>query len=83
MGVSYAEMLDLTWREYDYLSVGYERRMERGWDYVRHLIASNFNSSGFSKKAVKAKEVITLPLLDRPRKMEKVPKEKVLWLLRG
>ena len=64
MGFSYTEFLDLTWLEFDFYSVGYQRRIEREWDYTRHIIASSYNSSGFSKKQVKADEVMKLPHLD-------------------
>ena len=68
MNIGYKEMLNLTWREFDYYSIGYFRRLERGWDYSRHLIASNYNSSGFSKKTLKATEVMELPLIDKKAK---------------
>ncbi len=64
MGIAYEQFLDMTWREYDYYSIGYLRRIERGWDRNRHLVASMFNSSGFSKTKVKATDVMSLPLLD-------------------
>jgi hypothetical protein len=49
------------------------------------LIASNFNSSGFSKKAVKPKDVMQLPMLDgigKPVKAEKMDKANVNKLLK-
>ncbi len=64
MGIGYSEFLDMTWREFDYLSTGYERRLQRNWDYTRHIIASNYNSSGFAKKTVKANEIMKLPMID-------------------
>jgi len=64
MGIAYEQFLDMTWREYDYYSIGYLRRVERGWDRNRHLVASMFNSSGFSKTKVTATDVMKLPLLD-------------------
>lgn len=69
MGIGYEDFLNMTWREYNYVSTGHERRIERQWDYTRHLIASNFNSSGFLKKGktVKATDIITLPSLDKPK----------------
>ncbi len=54
----------MSWREFDYLSTGYERRLQRNWDYTRHIIASNYNSSGFAKKQTKITDVMKLPLLD-------------------
>ena len=68
MGFGYEDFLNLTWREFDYYSVGYERRIEREWDYTRHIIASNYNSSGFAKKQTKANDVMKLPRLDTPTK---------------
>ena len=68
MGFSYQEFLDLTWAEFYYYTAGYERRLERQWDYTRHVIASNFNSSGFSKKTIRANDIMKLPHLDSPTK---------------
>jgi preprotein translocase subunit SecB len=49
--------------------------MERNWDYVRTLIASMFNSSGFSKKSVKPIDVMRLSFDDvKPVDASKVEK---------
>lgn len=79
MGIEYECFLNMTWREYDFYSVGYLRRLERQWDYTRHLIASNFNSSGFSKKSVKPGEIMKLQILDKPveKELKKVSSEKL------
>ena len=77
MGLSYEEMLSCTFREFDYLQRGFNRRIERGFDYVRHIIASNFNSSGFSKKAVKPSDVMQLPMLDGYGRSKTVKAEKM------
>jgi hypothetical protein len=45
--------------------------MEKNWNFVRNLIASNFNSSGFIKKSVKPEDVIYLESLDEKRKIIK------------
>jgi hypothetical protein len=84
MGLSYEEMLSCTFREFDYLQRGHNRRVERGWDYVRHLVAASYNSSGFQKKAIKPKEIMQLPMLDgigKPVKAEKMDKADVNRLL--
>ena len=77
MGLSYEEMLSCTFREFDYLQRGFNRRIERGFDYVRHIIASNFNSSGFSRKAVKPSEIMKLPMLDNYGRSKTVKAEKM------
>ena len=83
MGFSYEEFLNMTWKEFTYYSVGYERRLERDWDFTRHIIAASFNSSGFAKKSVKATEVIKLPHLDRApvKKVERMPSDRLTKLL--
>ena len=64
VGLTYDEFLDTTWVEYQYLRIGLERRVERQWDYSRHMMATMFNASGFSKKKVNAKDIMKLPRLD-------------------
>lgn len=64
MGYTLEEFKNMTWEEFDWNTIGYERRMARNWDYVRNLIAAEFNSSGFAKKTVKAKDIMQLPLID-------------------
>jgi hypothetical protein len=71
-GISYDGMLSMTWREYDYVQRGHALRIERQFDVARHLIAGMYNSSGFAKKTVKAKDIITLNMLDdKPKKVSK------------
>jgi hypothetical protein len=83
MEIPYNEFALMPWWDFEYRSLGHSRRIERNFDYVRHIIASNFNSSGFSKKKVKAVDVMKLPSLDKQRvRMRKIPKERVLDLLR-
>ena len=65
--IPYEEMLNLTWLEFDYISRGYEQRMQRKWDFVRNIMATQFNSSGFSKKKWKARDIMTLPFIDEPK----------------
>jgi hypothetical protein len=60
MGIDYDDFLDLSWGNFSYLQQGYMRRLERNWDYVRTIISSLFNSSGFSKKKVSPKDVMRL-----------------------
>ncbi len=83
MGVDYERLLRMSWLEYDYISTGYYIRMERQWDLNRNIIASMFNSSGFSKKRVKPKDVMKLPTLDRVTQVEfkPVPDEKIEKML--
>ncbi len=79
MSIAYEDMLNLTWLEFEYLSSGYEQRMQRGWDYVRNIMAMQVNTS-MSKKTVKAKEIMTLPYIDEPamsNAVERIDKETV------
>jgi len=64
MGFKHEEYMNMTWKEFDYYYIGYLRRIERNWDYVRNIIAAQYNSSGFSKKHVKATDIISLRYLD-------------------
>jgi len=64
IGLTYEDFLNTTWVEYQYLRTGLERRVERQWDYSRHMMATMFNASGFSKKRVNAKDIMKLPRLD-------------------
>jgi len=84
MGFKYEEFLNLTWKEYDFYSIGYARRLERQWDYTRHIIASNFNSSGFSKKTIKASDIIKLPSIDTIviKKFERVSDDNMKKLIK-
>ena len=77
MGISYTDFLNLTWREYDYYSTGYIRRIERQWDYTRHIIASNYNSSGFAKKTVSVDDIMKLNYLNKSEPFKKVDKMKL------
>lgn len=79
MGIGYEFFLNMTWIEFRYNQIGYERRLERQWDTTRHLIAASFNSSGFSKKVVKATEVVKLPHIDRPtqKKLRRVDEQTI------
>ena len=84
MNIPYNDMLNMTWREFDYLSIGYIRRIERGFDEVRHLIAAMYNSSGMSKKTIRPKDVMKLALLDAPSELKRMSKNrykklKSLW----
>lgn len=67
----------MTWSEYQRACLGYKIRMDRGWDYVRNLMASNI--APFSKKTVNAKELYrcifdtdTIPVT--PEEFEKIRK---------
>ncbi len=84
MGIGFDQALGLTWREYDYYSIGYLRRVERDWDRSRHIIAGLFNSSGFAKKAMKPQEAYPLPMLDKKVAVAFVPmtKEKINEMLK-
>jgi len=77
-------MMNCTWREFDYYQSGHNRRLERGWDEVRHLISSMYNSSGFVKTKVSAKEIMRLPMLDGVEKpLRRVEPEAVKRLLKA
>ena len=65
MGIRYNRLLNMTWKEFHYEYTGYIRRIERNWDYVRNIQATQFNSSGFSKKQVKPLDIRELPHLDK------------------
>ena len=76
MGLSHVEMMNCSWLEYDYYQRGYNRRVERQWDYTRHIIANLYNSSGFAKTQVKASQIMKLPMLDaKVKKSKKMDKE--------
>ncbi len=80
MEVVYDDMLNLTWMEFDYISRGYEQRMQRKWDFVRNIMATQFNSSGFSKKKWKPKDIMTLPYIDEStsgKPIERLSAEKI------
>jgi hypothetical protein len=89
MLIPYEDMLDMTWREFAYVSKGYEQRTQRNWDYVRNIMANQFNSSGFSKKKVKPIDIMTLPFIDVPtigKVVEIMPKktlEKMMSLFKN
>jgi hypothetical protein len=68
----------LTWAEYNFLDLGHEVRYEKQLDMLRNVIASMFNSSGFSKKTVRARDIMELPYVDiiKPQhKPNRVPDE--------
>lgn len=73
----------MSWAEYQYLATGHQLRLERQWDYTRHLMAAMHNSSGFAKRRVRPIEIIKLDLLDKPRKIKKIPIEDVMRILRN
>ena len=76
MNITYEDMLNLTWLEFDYLATGYEQRMQRNWDYVRNVMAMQANT--MSKKKVSAKDIMTLPYIDTPAigaKVQRIDKE--------
>ena len=62
MGIKYEDALNLTWKEFDYYASGYWRRLERELDQTRMLMATMFNSSGFSKKRVNPKDLMQLSI---------------------
>lgn len=83
MGISYSDMLSLSWAEYAYYLRGYNRKLERGWDYTRHMIANMYNSSGFAKKKVNAGEIMQLVSIDYVPKTVVKEKVDVLRILRN
>lgn len=85
MGLEYDRLMLMTWADFDWHRTGYIRRVEREMDKVRHLIAGMYNSSGFSKRRVKATDVMQLPHLDGVNYSNatgRVPKETVERLLK-
>ena len=85
MGMSYEDFLNLSWRAVDYYIEGFNRRIQRQWDYTRHLMSASFNSTGMSKKVVKTTDIMKLPLLDTKvvidKPLGKVSKEKLTGML--
>lgn len=77
MGFTYEDLINLTWREYDYYKIGYVRRLERNWDYTRQLIANMYNSSGFTKKKVNAIDVMKLPHIDKIEPFKMIEKDRL------
>jgi len=73
MGIEYEALLNMSWKAYDYYSTGYVRRTESAWDMNRNIIASLFNSSGFSKKRVKPTDIMKLSTIDNIRRVEFKP----------
>ena len=81
MGIDYDRLMDMSWGEYNYMTAGYQRKIERNWDYVRHMIAASYNSSGFSKTHVKALSIMNLPYLDKAEKFREVDAKKIKRML--
>lgn len=65
MGLTYEDFLDMTWKEFDFYNIGFSKKIQRNWDYVRNIIATQYNSSGFSNKKVKPKDIIQLDMFDK------------------
>lgn len=86
MNVGYEQMLSLTWKEFDYYQQGYNRRVERGWDYTRHIIATLANvNRGKNTSAYSPKDIIPLPLLDgyrKPKVIRRIDPERKKQLLK-
>ena len=82
MQIKYDDFLDMTWREFYYNYTGLQRRIERGWDYTRHLMSATYNSAG-AKPQLKAKDIMKLTYLDAanstiPKKMSEDRIKKLL-----
>jgi len=82
MGFKYEEFLNMTWREYEFYSIGHFRRLERNWDYTRHLIASMYNSSGLSKKKVNAKDIMKLSSIDKIQPFKKIDEKSLKKIIK-
>ena len=65
MGLTYVDFLDMTLKEFDFYNIGFSKKIQRNWDYVRNVIATQYNSSGFTKKKVKPKDIIQLDMFDK------------------
>ena len=72
MGISYEDMLNMTWKEYDYYFKGFNLRSQRKLDYLRRIMSNQFNSSGFSKKRYKPTDFFKLDLFDLKKEFKKV-----------
>lgn len=60
MGVSYNEMLDLSWQQFEYYSSGYQRRLERELNNTRIIVSSFVNL--WSKKKIRPEDLMQLSI---------------------
>jgi len=82
MGISYDDAKDLEEKEFHYYYTGLQRRLQRNWDYSRHIIANVRNSSGFSKKTWKPTDIFKLSYIDGYQpKLEKMSDDRIKQLM--
>lgn len=60
MGISYSEMLDLSWQQFEYYSSGYQRRLERELNNTRIIVSSFVNL--WSKKKIRPEDLMQLSI---------------------
>jgi hypothetical protein len=75
----------MTWKEYDYYSIGHTRRIEHEWNLNRHLMSTMYNSTGMSKKQVKPTDIMQLPSIDKKKAkaFKKIDEAKIQELLKN
>lgn len=54
------------------MSKGYERKLERGWDYTRTLMAQMHNTAMGAKQGKRGVDIMKLPIIDRIGRTMKV-----------
>ena len=60
MGLTYEQMLDLSWDEFRYYSDGYTRQIERRLDNTRRIMATMVNL--WSKRKIKPTDLMKLSI---------------------
>ena len=78
MGLSYEDFLGLSWQEYSFIRLGYERRIERQLDNTRHIMAAVL--SPYRKKGappIRPKTLMPLPHLDKAKVFERVSDDRL------
>ena len=81
LGLKPAEFYDLTWAQYQRACLGYRVRLDRGWDYTRHLMAAQLGA--MSKDRIKPADLYRC-IFDEVIKVEPMTTEewervKVAW----
>lgn len=79
MGISYDEMIDLSWHEFTYYSAGYQRRLERELNNTRIMVSSMANMWG--KKRVTPRDIIQLSIDDVEYEKELMTKDQANEML--
>ena len=56
LGLKPVEFYHMTWADYQRASLGYRIRLDRGWDYTRHIMAASLGA--MSTKRIRPSELI-------------------------